>query len=61
MSRDKALSIIRDHGLYAAPVSHDAIALQDVHGTTYDTITITPDGQVSDNGETMPLMAWLGY
>jgi hypothetical protein len=61
MTRNKAIGIMKNHGLYCNAIGNDGIALTDNKGNVYDIVFVTAKGLIIDENTTMSLLEWLGY
>lgn len=61
MTREKAMQIMKNHGLYVVPLASAGIGLTDNKGNIYDVVTVSENGLIIDENTTMTLRDWLGY
>jgi hypothetical protein len=60
MTRERAIEIIKNHGLYCKSIGSISIALMDKNENVYDIIAFE-NGLIIDGKETMSIRNWLGY
>lgn len=61
MAREKAMNIMKNHGLYCVALATNGIGLTDKDGNIYDVVIVTDNGLIVDENTTIPLKSWLGY